>query len=270
MGENYDNASIESIVNYAKDAEGKTIADITGVTSLSNSLNKGEVGNLIQREYFGIPENSSQNPDFEEAGLELKTFGYKESGSKLTADQRLALSKIDFMEFEKEVDFSDSHLYSKCHAMLLMAYLLKTGHSRIDSEIKWARLYEFDNLWESDRKQMIRDYNCIVKKISNGKASELSEGDTEFLGAARTGDKHSKPEEAPRGDKALPRRFALKKSYMTYLLNEYFETGKDFGSKAKKSRGKFRITIHSDQTFEEWLDRKTNSRNLHPNSWMNR
>lgn len=104
--------------------------------------------------------------------------------------------------------------------MLFVIYLLQTGQLRIESEIKYIRLYEFEKIVASDMEQIKRDYYIIAKKIMEGKASELSEGDTEFLGAARRGDKNSKKQDAPKGDKALPRRFAFKQSYMIDKLEE--------------------------------------------------
>ena len=121
--------------------------------------------------------------------MELKTFGYWETKR---ADQRLALSAIDYMDYQKKVPFEESHLYKKCHNMLFVIYLLQTGQLRIESEIKYLRLYEFEKIVASDMEQIKRDYYIITKKIMEGKASELSEGDTEFLGAARRGDKNSK------------------------------------------------------------------------------
>lgn len=43
---------------------------------------------MIQAYYFGIPRNSSTEPDFEEARIELKSFGYRNNGSSLRADQQ--------------------------------------------------------------------------------------------------------------------------------------------------------------------------------------
>lgn len=50
--------------------------------------------NLLQEYYFGIPSNSSTEPDFEEAEIELKSFSYWNNGSRQRADQRLSLCKI--------------------------------------------------------------------------------------------------------------------------------------------------------------------------------
>ena len=255
MANEYDKRDKDSIIEYALKAKDTKISDLFDVEIDTNSKDKGAVGNMIQEYYFGIPRNSSAEPDFEEAGIELKSFGYWDDGSSARADQRLALSKIDFMEFEKEIPFKESHLYHKCHTMLLLAYLLKLNQARIDSEVKHIRIYEFDKLVQSDLEQIIKDYQVIAKKIREGKASELSEGDTEFLGAARTGDKSSSLEKAPQNDKALPRRFALKQSYMSYLVREYIVPEKDFDKKIPSSKGNYQIRITRGKTFEEWLDK---------------
>lgn len=255
MAAEYDKSDKESIIEYAEKAKDKKISDLFDIQFDFNSKDKGAVGNLIQEHYFGIPRNSSTEPDFEEAGIELKSFGYWNDGNNQRADQRLALSKIDFMEFEKEIPFKESHLYHKCHTMLLLAYLLKLDHSRIDSQVKHIRLYEFDKLVQSDLEQILKDYQTITKKIYDGKASKLSEGDTEFLGAARTGDKGSNLEIAPKNDKALPRRFALKQSYMSYLIREYIVPEKEFDEKIPCSKGKYQLRVTRGKTFEEWLDK---------------
>lgn len=250
----YDESNKDSILAYACEAKGMKISDMCINNQTVNAKDKGAVGNLIQECYFGIPRNSSAEPDFVEAGVELKVFGYWDNGASPKADQRLSLSKIDFMEFVKDVPFEKSHLYHKCKCMLLMAYLLKFGQKRMDSEIKYIRVFEIDRIVSRDWKQIVNDYYTIARKIRDGKASELSEGDTELLGAARTGDKNSKLEKAPQDDMALPRRFALKQSYMTYLLAEYIVPEKGFDKKVQYQTKKYQIKIPRGKTFEQWLD----------------
>lgn len=250
----YDEGNIQSIYEYAKLLEGKVISEVVDAKCIVNRRDKGLVGNAIQEHYFGVPRNSSSEPDFPQASLELKSFGYWSERSNERADQRLALTDINFMDFELEVPFEDSHLYHKCHNMLWIAYLMKMNQARIDSEIKHVRLYEFEKIVKSDMLQIQKDYYLITKKIRDGKASELSEGDTEYLGAARTGNKESREQEAPKGDKALPRRFVFKQSYMTYLVREYIILNKGFGTPIPKAHGKYSIKIPRRKTFEEWLD----------------
>lgn len=250
MRKKYDMTQIDSIYEYALQMKDKKISDIVEESGKKDSTDKGEIGNLIQEYYFGIPRNSSTEPDFPEAPLELKTFGYWDTER---ADQRLALSAIDYMDYQNKVSFEESHLYKKCHNMLFVIYLLQKGQLRIESEIKYLRLYEFEKIVTSDMEQIKRDYYTITKKIREGKASELSEGDTEFLGAARRGDKNSKKQDAPQGDKALPRRFAFKQSYMSYLVREYIVLEKDFATTIHPQKNECRIKIPRGKSFEEWL-----------------
>ncbi len=249
----YDKTSIQSIYEYARRLEGKVISDVVDIKNREGSRDKGLVGNALQEYYFMIPRNSSSEPDFCDASLELKCFGYWTDKNNERADQRLALTDINFMDFLIDVPFEDSHLYHKCHNMLWIAYLMRLGQARIDSEIKHVRLYEFDKVVASDMKQIKKDYYVITKKIREGKASELSEGDTEYLGAARTGNKESKKQMAPLGDEALPRRFVFKQSYMSYLVKEYIIPEKGFDIKVPKVKGQYYIQIPRGKVFEEWL-----------------
>ena len=255
----YDETSIQSIFEYARMLEGRVISDVVGSKKLENNKDKGMVGNALQEQYFKIPRNSSSKPDFYEAELELKCFGYWSDGERKKADQRLALTDINFMDYLEEVSFEDSHLYQKCHNMLWIAYLMRLNQARIDSEIKHVRLYEFDKVVASDIRQIRKDYEVITRKIREGKASDLSEGDTEYLGAARTGNKDSNKQKAPLGDEALPRRFVFKQSYMSYLVKEYIIPEKEFGIKISKVKEKNCIKVPRGKTFEDWLkslDRK--------------
>ncbi|EAW0602409.1 restriction endonuclease, partial [Listeria monocytogenes] len=66
------------------------------------------------------------------------------------------------------------------------------------------------------------DYNKIVSKIKQGKAHELSEGDTVYLGACTKGataEKSLKPQFYNAEIPAKRRAFCLKQGYMTYLIN---------------------------------------------------
>ena len=259
MKNRYDKKDKKDIIRYAKLTKGKKISDIIGNEKKYNSKDKGKIGNLIQSEYFGISRNTSSKADFEDVNMELKCFAYCNKRDNITADQRLSLSKINYMEFDKKVLFEESHVYQKCKSMLWLIYLLEKNQKRIDSTIKYIRLYEFEKIVKQDFKQIKKDYYTIIDKIRKGRANQLSEGDTEYLGAARTGDKGSKLERTPKNGEALPRRFALKKSYMTYLMNEYVVKERDFSNKILKPKTKFQIKITRGKTFEEWLDKIDNS-----------
>ncbi|GIR20255.1 hypothetical protein CM15mP35_05160 [bacterium] len=77
----------------------------------------------------------------------------------------------------------------------------------------------------SEIAQIRDDWNFIKNKVANGKAHEISGGDTLFLEAATTGGKNQKYVAQPFSDElAHPRRFALKPAFVTTLLkkDEFF------------------------------------------------
>ena len=252
----YDDRSIESIENYARKSIGKKFTDFFSVPE-DKKIDKGIVGNMFQEHYFGIKRNPSNEPDFKNAHLELKVFGYTLNKNNLiSADQRLALTSIDFFEFENIIPFEESHLYKKCKNMLFVVFLLEANSPREESIIKYIRVYKFDELFKKDAKQIISDYNYINKKISTGNAATLSETDTEFLAVSRGGDKNSKLQKAPGNVEVLPRRFSLKQSYMTYLLREYISQEIPFSQEIKKTKNNLDIKINKNLSFEEWLTKK--------------
>lgn len=75
----------------------------------------------------------------------------------------------------------------------------------------------------------------IVNKIKAGKAHELSEGDTLYLGAAPKASTSADRRKQPFNEElAKPRAFAFKNSYMTYVLNNYIIPGKIHMSQSLK------------------------------------
>ena len=72
----YDHTDEESIMARARMLKGKTVGYVEQhspyETNKVNIKDKGNVGNFIQKNWFGIPVNNSPEPDFVEAGIELK------------------------------------------------------------------------------------------------------------------------------------------------------------------------------------------------------
>src|SRR5699024_2430081 len=88
--------------------------------------------------------------------------------------------------------------------------------------IKAATLFNLDDIPEEDKLIIKQDWELIVSKIKEGKAEELSDGLTKYLGATTKG---AKTEEnmtnQPFSDvKAHRRSFTLKGSYMTELARK--------------------------------------------------
>lgn len=234
----YDDTDPISIEKYGKKMIGKTMrqiyesrdTEIVGeeqadyVAYHENKKYKGGIGNLIEECWFGYRANSDSEADFPKAGVELKVTPYMKNKRGFRAKERLVLTMINYMEVVKEKDFEHSHLWDKAQLMLLVWYLHISGQSDMDSTVDYVQLFTPP---EEDLKIIQNDYDKIIGKIRAGKAHELSEGDTLYLGACTKSASSKNRREQPYSEiPAKPRAFSFKNSYMTYVLLHYIMPGK--------------------------------------------
>ena len=238
----YDRTNPTSIEAYAQKLIGKSFreiweeddqrirnSDIDRVDYIvsdeaENKRNKGNLGQIIEEKFFHYDCNSDSRADFYEAGVELKVTPYKvNKNGTISAKERLILTMIDYFEVVNE-DFENSHMWQKSRLILLVYYLYnKETKFNLDYRIGYSRLFTPP---EQDKKIIKHDYEVIVSKIKAGKAHELSEGDTLYLGAAPKAATSKDRRKQPFSDElAKPRAFAFKNSYMTYVLNTYIVPG---------------------------------------------
>lgn len=238
--EQYDKTDKYSIEKYGQGMVGLTFREICllddsntfvmeeeneYLISHENRKRKGGLGNLIEERYFHYEANNESEPDFKEAGVELKATPYKiNKNNSLSAKERLVLNKINYINVAEESDIYKSHFWHKNQIILLVYYLYKEHVNRLDYEIKYVRLFTPK---EEDMLIIKKDYLIIVNKIKAGKAHELSESDTWYLSACTKGATSSDRTKQPYSSiMAKPRAFAYKASYMTYVLNNYIIPGK--------------------------------------------
>lgn len=240
--EEYDETDPISIETYAKRLIGKTFADVCRKDDITkamvvretanyevkheNKKRKGGLGELIEERFFHYQTNNDARPDFDKAGVELKVTPYKQNkNGTLVAKERLILTMIDYFSVVDET-FEDSHMWQKARLILLVYYLYQQEiKNRLDYRIGYVKLFAPP---EQDIKIIAHDFEVIVEKIRNGKAHELSEGDTLYLGAAPKAATSKDRRKQPFSDElAKPRAFAFKNSYMTYVLNNYIIPGKN-------------------------------------------
>lgn len=235
----YDEADPISIENYGKRMIGKTMRqiyeervddEIVGeeksayVARHENKKYKGGIGNLIEECWFGYRANSDAEADFSKAGVELKVTPYLKNKRGFRAKERLVLTMINYMEVVKEKDFKHSHLWDKAQLMLLVWYLHISGQSDMDSTVDYVQLFTPP---EEDLRIIQNDYDKIIGKIRAGKAHELSEGDTLYLGACTKSASSRNRRQQPYSEiPAKPRAFSFKNSYMTYVLLHYIMPGR--------------------------------------------
>src|SRR5690606_20736496 len=101
--------------------------------------------------------------------------------------------------------------------ILIVFYLFEKEQLEIDFVFKIARLWRFPL---TDLKIIKDDWNKIVSKIKAGKAHEISEGDTLYLGACTKGStsEKSKRKQPFSGILAPQRAFSLKSKYINYII----------------------------------------------------
>ena len=221
----YDISRATSIFEYSKGLLGKTLRDFVQ-GSYEPKKGKGSLGQMVENIYFLLETNNYAGADFSEAGMELKCTPLKKSkqGNYLIKE-RLVCNMINYCEVLKD-DFEHSHFYLKCQLMLLLFYLHQKNCDNLDLE------FIFSVLWKLPKKDLLiikHDYEVIIDKIKQGKAHELSEGDTMYLGACRKGQKGDSLMKQPYNPNidALRRAFSLKTAYMRTVLEYVIKSGKN-------------------------------------------
>lgn len=261
----YDESDPLSIEKYAQQLIGKTFAnicdddnkikDISIQTTVQykekheNKKRKGGLGEIIEEKFFHYKCNNDSRPDFYKAGVELKVTPYKvNKNGSIVAKERLIITMIDYFAVINE-NFEESHLWKKAKLILLVYYLYSSEiENRLDYKIKYVRLFTPP---EEDIKIIKNDFEVIVKKIREGKAHELSEGDTMYLGAAPKASTSKDRRKQPFSNElAKPRAFAFKNSYMTYVLNNYIIPGKNTYESIMNTNIK--------ESFEEYVTNRIN------------
>jgi DNA mismatch repair protein MutH len=214
----YDPYSVASIFNYAKDLTGHTLADKCHSDILEkNYAGKGNFGQYLEKYYFGFNLNNNPAPDFSYVDVELKSGGIIETAKGFRAKERLAIGKINFFNIVNE-SFETSHIWTKLKLPLLVFHIYKKNEDPRNYKINNVNIISFT---KSEIAQLIDDWSLIKNKVINGKAHEISGGDTLFLEAATTGGKNQKPDPQPYSEEpAHPRRFALKPAFVTTLLKK--------------------------------------------------
>lgn len=217
----YDITSPQAILEFAKGLSGKTLAEASDLANyVENLSNKGDLGSMVEKYYFHHTPPNNHDPDFAEAGVELKTTGVTKSKvGDYRAKERLVLTLINYVALVDE-DWNNSTFLHKCRLMLILFYLYEKEKAVYDRRFVYEPvLWEFP---DADLAIIKNDWETIKAKVKDGKAHELSEGDTFYLKAARKGSGGTKEplQSQPFSNvKAKSRAFSLKRSYLDVILH---------------------------------------------------
>ena len=254
----YDITNPISIFEYSKGLLGKSLREYVW-EDYGLKKGKGSLGQMVENIYFLLETNNYAGADFSEAGMELKCTPLKKSKQdEYLIKERLVCNMINYYEVVKE-DFEQSHFYLKCQLMLLLFYLHQSNCNNLDLK------FIFSVLWKLPRKDLLiirHDYEVIIEKIKQGKAHELSEGDTMYLGACRKGQKGESLMKQPFNSEIdAPRRaFSLKMAYMRTVLDYVIKSGKNAVSNAVDTKSEIvSTTALKKHSFDEILLSRFNS-----------
>ena len=232
----------EAILHRAQEIKGIPLRDVDKTGRLATG--KGAIGTVIEESWFGYTPNSESEPDFPEAGVELKVTPYLRGKSGIRAKERLVCNIINYME-EYDKTFQTSAFWHKCNTMLLMSYEHLADRPKGDFRIDEAVLFSFP---EDDLAIIEHDWETIMEKVRTGRAHEISEGDTLYLAACTKGATAASVRQQPFSQlPAKQRAYSLKSSYMTQILNKYI-----FGSAESPRIIKSADVLHT-KTFEEYI-----------------
>lgn len=206
----------EAVLKRAQEVIGIPLGQVDKKNRLATG--KGAIGTVIEESWFGYSPNSESEPDFPEAGVELKVTPYVRSQRGIRAKERLVCNIINYMtEYDKTFETSD--FWHKCQSILIMSYEHKQNIPKGDFTIDKAVLFGFPY---EDLLIIEQDWEKIMGKVRAGQAHLLTEGDTLYLGACTKGATAESVREQPFSDiPAKQRAYSLKSSYMTRILNQY-------------------------------------------------
>lgn len=268
----YDETKMDSIVAYAQRLESKTVDDVNfnqksfagrkiqnqseSIVETQNSRNKGGFGNFLEYAYFGKENDNKSQPDFPMAKLELKASPLKTlSNCEVKVKERLVLNHFTFTDLDKEV-FESSHFKEKNENILIVFYFYNSSLPYGKLQIQLADLWQ---CLKEDEFQIRQDWETITEKIHQGKAHEISEGDTLYLGACTKGaTAESSMQIQPHSDiKARGRAFCFKLCYINHiyqiLLQRKLHNGRILEKRVLSKNERFEEKILS--LYEPYLEK---------------
>lgn len=216
----------EEILYRGRQAVGLTFGEIDKYGRADSKELKGGIGHVVEESWYGYKINSDARPDFPEAGVELKVTGVvRDKNGEYRAKERLVLNIINYIK-EVKTTFETSSFWCKNKTLMLFIYEYLKDRPRSEFPVLAAELFTYPT---EDLFIIRDDWEKIVGKIRAGRAHEISEGDTLYLGACTKGaTAESSMKQQPYSDiPAKQRAYCLKNKYMTYVIRTLFGKQRD-------------------------------------------
>ena len=241
----YNPSDKNSVIEYAKKLKGKSLRQVCDVKVLEHSyLGKGNFGQVLEKFYFGYEPNSKAEADFAQIGMELKSSPLKQlKNDEFRSKERLVLNIINYVNVVNQ-NFENSDFFKKNASILLIFYLHNAGYDILDYLIKLVDEWSFPS---TDLEIIKKDWQTINEKIANGKAHELSEGDTFYLGACTKGANALSIRKQPFSEiPAKQRAYSFKQGYVNHIIASIANENKGIYGKLIPN-----VQVAKKQTIEE-------------------
>lgn len=252
----YDDSDLGSILRYAGRLTGRTLEELEsgGEIVIGDVHSKGRFGQIVEEDYFHIPNNSLPEPDFRKVGMELKVAPMRDNGKELVSKERMVLGIINYDEVP-EKGF-DTFLEKGSH-ILIVFY-----HWTEDTDVHSYRILKVVDWRPTDEElRLIReDWEVIEGYIMRGEADLLSERQTKYLAANTKGAGHGRDlRSQPFSDRpAKQRSLSFKVPFMTALYRSHPDVNEILIDQPAKGAEDGEDTIFKDTwseelTFEEYV-----------------
>ena len=193
INSDYSKANEEDILSRASSLIGKNFQNISKLSQHPkgdfNSANKGNAGNFIEHHWFGIKNNSTPEPDFLEAGIELKVCPLitRKTKGNVVKENTKACSINYFSLIDEE--WNASHFKSKMRKVLFVFYQHNSENFLSQKVLNIA-------LWHlHDNEGIIKiDWTKARNMVREGKAHELSMTNHRVMGPNTSGTGKMKPQ----------------------------------------------------------------------------
>lgn len=213
----YNPSDKSTIIEFAQKLLGKSLREVCDPEVINHVYSgKGNFGQVLEKYYFGYEPNSVAEADFSKIGMELKSSPLKKlKNEEYRAKERLVLNIINYLNVINQ-DFESSDFYKKNSSLLLIFYLHEASVNILDFIVKLVAEWKFSS---TDLEIIKQDWETINKKILAGKAHELSEGDTYYLGACTKGSSSNTVRRQPFSKiPAKQRAYSFKQGYVNHII----------------------------------------------------
>ncbi len=174
--------SEDELMDYAKKLEGLRFSEISSLIGKLDENHrkhtKGVAAKVIETDYFDIPTNSSEEPDFENLGIELKVSPLRhiESLGLYTSKERNVLKMVDYNEIANNEEWVQTKVKKKLNRILFVLYVHEKSLNAWDWKVAKVFIWSPSN---QQNKLIQKDYQIMRQKVLEGNV--LREGDHTFF-----------------------------------------------------------------------------------------